>query len=76
MGMYVGSSIVVIDGIIEPETLESLDVREAFALADDFYVKMVHITTDRVMMINYLKAEYKGPSATVINDMKEKMKEY
>lgn len=75
-GMYCGSSAVVIEGMIQPEVLEAMAVREAFALADDLYVKKLHITTDCIATTTHLRAEYRGPSAVVINDIKEKLKEY
>ena len=45
-GLFLGASVVGFWQINDPQTLESLSIREALALAEDLYVQSIHVGSD------------------------------
>ena len=52
MGLYLGSSAVVFEGINDPLILETYACREALALADDLAVQNICVASDCQEMVN------------------------
>lgn len=45
-GAYIGSSVLIIRDLIDPETLEALASAEGLSLASDLYLQRIQIATD------------------------------
>jgi hypothetical protein len=70
-GTYVGASALAVQGMVEPEVLEAMAVREALALTLDLHIQKIQAATDCKSTVNHLQAEYRGKSAMIINDIQE-----
>lgn len=75
-GNFVGASVMMLHGMLDPEVLECLAVREAFALDGDLQIHKVHVVTYCIAMVNHLQSNYRGASSTIIDDIKLSMEDF
>ena len=67
-GKYLGASVLVFEGLVDPESLEAHACCEAFSLAEDLHLRRVRVSTDCLATVNHLKSEFMGISSTIIKD--------
>ena len=51
-GSYLGASSPVIEGIMDPEVMEAITVREALALVEDIGCMTIHVASNCLRAIN------------------------
>jgi hypothetical protein len=54
-GVFLGASVVVCDGVFEPETLEAMAVREGLSLAQDLSLMSIKMASDCLAVVSSLK---------------------
>jgi hypothetical protein len=54
-GVYLGASAIVVHGVTDPATLETLACREALALAEDLGIDQVFVASDCKTVVNDIK---------------------
>ena len=69
-GQYLGSSAIVLSGIINPTILESIACREALALAADLSLDHLVIACDCKPIVDDIKKGIGGPHITVVKEIK------
>lgn len=64
VGTFLGVSCITFRNLSDPETLETMGVREASTLVEDLYVKKIHVAPDCKTVVNRVKqgssAEYEA----------------
>lgn len=71
MGLYLGSSALVLPGMIDPATLEALACREALDLAKDLMVQQMKIASYCKSVVTDISNGMLGPISTIINKINE-----
>lgn len=51
-GNFLGSSALVIEGVVDPPTLEAIACREALALVDDLHIQQFVVASDCKQVIS------------------------
>ena len=59
-GSYLGSSVLVIQGLLDAATLEAIACREALSLAEDLNLKHLHIASDCIEVVNGIQVNFGG----------------
>ena len=54
-GTYLGSSLLVIQGLLDPATVEEITCREALALVDDLGICHPFVASDRKLVVDYIQ---------------------
>jgi ribonuclease HI len=75
-GAFVGASVVVVDGISDPGTLEAMACREAMALATDLNLQSFVVASDCAMVVNNLQENYGGSYSMITDEIKGWMKDF
>lgn len=75
-GVFQGASAVMVEDQVTPEILEAMSFHEALALASDLNLRKVQVITDCMATVHHLKRPYLGESSRVIDDIKEKIKDF
>jgi hypothetical protein len=73
---FVGASVVVVDGISDPRTLEAMACREAMALATDLNLQRFVVASDCAMVVNNLQENYGGSYNMITDKIKGWMKDF
>ncbi|XP_037410046.1 mitochondrial proton/calcium exchanger protein-like [Triticum dicoccoides] len=68
-GLYLGSSLVVYAGIIDPTLLEAFACREALALAEDLRIQMMHVASDCEEVVKDIKQGSGGYHGAIIQEI-------
>lgn len=56
-GLYLGASVVVFDGLTDPETWESIACSEALSLTFDLNIQKIQIATDCLQVVRNFKEQ-------------------
>ena len=75
-GLYLGSSALVLKGISDPATLESLACRESLALAEDLLLENYVVASDCKGVISDIAEGTMGIYAAVIDEIKNRMRQF
>ena len=70
-GGFLGASAIVIRGLSDPPTLESLAIREGLALADDLNVQHVHLASDCKVVVEDLKRRNPTSYGAMLHEIME-----
>ena len=70
-GSYLGSLVLVIQGIADPATLEALACRESLSLAQDFSMHHLQIASDCKQVVNHIRQGVGGSYGSVIREILE-----
>lgn len=68
-GRYMGSSLVVYEGITDPTLLETLACQEAMALAEDLGVQKIHVASDCEGVVKDIRQELGGLHGAIIKEV-------
>ena len=71
-----GASAIIFQDLVDPEILEAMASLEALSLATDLDCQRIVVATDCMATITHLKGEYNGPSAVMIQDIKQRMQAF
>jgi hypothetical protein len=71
-GIYLGASAIVVHGVTDPATLETLACREALALAEDLGIDQVFVASDCKTVVNDIKNGSGGPYGAIIEEIKSR----
>lgn len=69
-GMYLGSSALVINGLQDAATLETIACREAYALAEDLALQNFIIASDAKQVVSDINQRGRGTYGTIIEEIK------
>ena len=69
-GAFLGSPALVIEGVCDPATLESIACREAFALAEDLNVHRFIVSSDCKQVIDDIAKGVQGSYGAIISEIK------
>jgi hypothetical protein len=69
-GIFLGASSVVIQGIIDPETIKVLVFREGLALANDLSLRRVRIASDCANAVRSLAYDILGVYSHIVKEIK------
>ena len=72
-GRFQGASVVVMQGISDPETAEVMACREGLALASDLMLRKVRIATDCENAVRNMRGPGMGCHGHIIRELKEGM---
>ena len=67
-----GASCITFRNLVDVETLESLRVREALALAEDFYVQKIHVASDCKTVVDGVKQGSSAEYGAIIHEITER----
>lgn len=70
-GGYLGSSVLVIGGLLDAPSLEAIACREALALAQDLGMHFLSIGSDCKQVINHINQSAGGNYGGIIREMNE-----
>ena len=70
-GRYLGSSSLVIQGIIDVATLEAMACREVLALAEDLMIQNVIIASDSKQVVNGIERGSSSTYGCIISQIKQ-----
>ena len=70
-GCFQGASAILIKGLSDPPTLESLAIREGLALADDLNVQHVHLASDCKVVVDDLKRRNPTSYGAILHEIME-----
>lgn len=68
-GTFLGSSVLVIQGLVDPPSLEALACRDVLALAQDLGINYVHIASDCKQVVNHILDKVGGNYAGIIQEI-------
>nr|XP_051201801.1 uncharacterized protein LOC127315346 [Lolium perenne] len=72
-GRFLGASVVVYAGVIDPTMLEAYTCKEALELAEDLSQHKLMITSDCLNVINDIRAKsYKGYYCMILRDIEQR----
>lgn len=69
-GLYLGSSAVMIEGLSDPEALESLAVREGLSLALDLNISNLKVASDCKVLVTDICNGSNGSNVAVLKEIK------
>jgi ribonuclease HI len=69
-GMFVGASVVVTEGISDPEIMEAVACRESLALASDLMLQKFRVACDNITVVRNIRGKGFGPYGHVIQEIK------
>ena len=69
-GEYLGASAVIFYGIIDPEVLEAMAVREGLNLAQDLLLTRIRVASDCLSVIISLKEQNLGRYSHILHEIK------
>jgi ribonuclease HI len=69
-GSFLGASSLVINGVMDPETMEALACREELNLALDLLLMRIRVASDCQNLIRKLGGEWKGLYGHIIMELK------
>jgi len=69
-GMFVGASVVVTEGISNPEIMEAVACRESLALASDLLLQKIRVAYDNITVVRNIRGKGFGSYGHVIQDIK------
>ena len=67
---------MVFSHLSDPGTLEMLAIREALALADDIYVRRVHIASDCKVAVDDIQQQNKGSYGAIAHEIIQHRSEF
>lgn len=68
-GLYMGSSALVLHGLMDPTILEALACREALALAKDLMLHQLRIVLDCKTVVTDIHSGMMGPIAPIVHEI-------
>lgn len=68
-GAFLGASTLFFKHIIDPQTLEALAIREAFSLAEDLYLRRIHVASDCKGVVDDIKKENVASYGAIIHEI-------
>jgi ribonuclease HI len=68
---YVGSSVMVFSGIVDPPTLKALACKEALVLADDLGLGKILISSDCQQVVNDISSGHGGAYVSVRKEINQ-----
>ncbi|CAN6244690.1 unnamed protein product [Urochloa humidicola] len=75
-GVFLGASVLAVDGITDPETMETLACREGLALASDLALNRVRLACDCANVIRSIKRDGKGPYGQIVQEIKARKEDF
>lgn len=75
-GAYLGSTTLVIQGLVDPASLEAIACREALSLVEDMGVQHLFVASDCKAAVNHILEGVGGNYGGVIKEIKEWMKSF
>ena len=73
VGRYLGSSSLIVRGIIDVATLEAMACREALALAEDLKIQNVIIASDSKQVVNDIERGTSSTYGCIISEIKQRV---
>jgi hypothetical protein len=67
-----GASVLVIEGITYPSSLETLACREALALADDIAITRVLVASDCSSVVTDIRVGSMGRNGSIVSDIRSR----
>jgi ribonuclease HI len=68
-GQFLGASVVVLQGVSDPESLEAMACREGLALSADLLVQRIRVASDCLNVIRSIAGEGKGLYGHVVQEL-------
>jgi ribonuclease HI len=75
-GKFMGASVVVLEGVTDPEMLEALACRKGFAVAADLLLPRFRVASDCSNAVRSIQREGKGPYGHVVQEIKARSREF
>ena len=75
-GNYMGSSSLIIPGLQDASTLETIACREALALAEDLAIKNFVVASDAQQVVNDIARGSRGRQAVIIEEIKIRARKF
>ena len=69
-GLSLGSSVITIQGITDPPTLQALACREALSLAEDLNLNNLIIASDAKQVVSDISKSHMGKTAAIIQEIR------
>jgi ribonuclease HI len=69
-GMFVGASVMVTEGISDPEIMEAVACRESLALASDLMLQKFRVACDNITVVRNIRDKGFGPYGHVIQEIR------
>jgi hypothetical protein len=76
LGVFLGASAVVFNGITSPRILEALACREGITVADDLDVGPMHLATGCLNVVKGLRDGDLGEYSSILLEVKDMMRHY
>jgi ribonuclease HI len=71
-GTYMGTSVLVLDGITDPPILETIACREALALAEDIALTNVLVASDCASVVTHIRGGSMGRNGSIISEIRSR----
>jgi hypothetical protein len=69
-GIFLGASVLVMDGITSPEAVETIACREALALASDLLLHKFRVACDCINAVKSIHGEGTGLYGPIVKEIK------
>jgi ribonuclease HI len=76
LGRYMGSSIIVVEGITDPATLEAMACNEALALAADLSLQRLQIASDAAEVLKNISTGSFCHYSTILREIESRQTEF
>lgn len=70
-GAYIGSLVLVVQGLVDPSTLEGLAVREGLALAQHLAMQHIQVASDCKQVISHIRQGVGGNYDWIVKEILE-----
>jgi ribonuclease HI len=64
-----GASVLVTQGITDPETMEAIACREGLALASDLAIRRLRLASDNINVVRSIRGEGKGTYGHIVQEI-------
>ncbi|XBH73176.1 hypothetical protein VPH35_100320 [Triticum aestivum] len=76
MSKFMGASAVVVDGLVDSETLQAVGCSEALSLAFDLNISSVQVATDCLQVVRNIREQNPCKYSTIIHEFNAKKNKF
>ena len=69
-GAFQGASVLITQGVTDPESMEAIACREGLALASDLAIRKVRIASDNINVVKNIRGDSKGIYGHIVQEIK------
>ena len=69
-GAFQGASVLITQGVTDPESMEAIACREGLAIASDLAMRKVRIASDNINVVKNIRGDSKGIYGHIVQEIK------